>query len=441
MPPETEPFRRSGARNPHSPIPPRPKLVCPGAVISRRKVLRQLANLPLIGGFLGGLTTDLEADEASGQPRPPSGEYRDYFNELGLRTFINAHGTITALSGSRMPPEVRDAWNYATHHYVDLDAIQDKAGGRIAEMIGCEYATVTAGAFSAMTLGVAGVMCRMDEEKVPRLPDTTGMKDQVIVLKPPHPVGYVHALKNAGATLIEVETRRELEEAISENTAMLFVLNAYNGTPIGKEELVALGEKHGIPTFNDCAADVPPSHHLRKYTDMGFDLVTFSGGKGLRGPQSAGLLLGREDLVRAARLHAPPRGNTIGRGMKVNKEEVLAMMVAVERYLEIDHEEQWGRWKSQIQFIQETVEAVPGVMTEYYVPQIANHVPSLRITWDQEQVPIAPSEADDQLRTGHPSIETGGGDEGLNVATWMMRSEEVRVVARRIREVLEEAAA
>ena len=402
-------------------------------------MLQQLANLPLVGGLLGGWATGL--DPMSDRTEVPDDGYRDYFNELGLRTFINAHGTITALSGSRMPPEVRDAWNYATHHYVDLDAIQDKAGERIAELIGCEYATVTAGAFSAMTLGLAGVMSGKDQEKVQQLPDTTGLKDEVIVLKPPHPVGYVHALKNTGATLVEVETRRELEEAITENTAMLFVLNAYNGSSVEKEELVAVGEEYGIPTFNDCAADVPPKKRLWQYTDMGFDLVAFSGGKGLRGPQSAGLLLGREDLIRAARLHAPPRGNTIGRGMKVNKEEVLAMMVAVERYLDLDHEAQWERWKSQIEFIQSTVETVDGVDTEYYVPDIANHVPSLRITWDEDQVAISPAEADERLRQGHPSIETGGGSEGLSVATWMMGAEEVRTVAYSIRDVLRNAAA
>ena len=408
-------------------------------MISRRRVLQQLANLPLVGGFLGGLGTDVGSELAHSDAS--DNEYRDYFNELGLRTFINAHGTITALSGSRMPPEVRDAWNYATHHYVNLDAIQDKAGERIADLIGCEYATVTAGAFSAMTLGLAGVMSGKDRKKVHQLPDTTGLKDEVIVLKPPHPVGYVHALKNTGATLIEVETRRELEDAVNENTAMLFVLNAYNDSSVEKEELVAVGKKHDIPTFNDCAADVPPAQHLWEYTDMGFDLVAFSGGKGLRGPQSAGLLLGREDLIRAARLHAPPRGNTIGRGMKVNKEEVLAMMVAVERYLEIDHEAQWERWKSQIELIQSTVESVPGVSTEYYVPDIANHVPSLRITWDEDRVQISPEEADETLIQGHPSIETGGGSEGLNVATWMMGEEEVRTVAYSIRDILEAAAA
>lgn len=409
-------------------------------MISRRRLVRYLSSLPFLGGWAGANLLTGDASGATAAARAAS-DYRNYFQEMGLRPFINAHGTITALSGSRMPPEVRDAWNYATRHYVNLDAIQDKAGERIAEAIGCEYATVTSGAFSAMTLGLAGVMCGMDEEKVRQLPNTDGLKDEVIVLKPPHPVGYVHALKNTGATLIEVGTHQELEDALSEKTAMLFVLNAYNGSEIEREELAAIGKERGIPTFNDCAADVPPVENLWKYTDMGYDLVAFSGGKGIRGPQSAGLLLGRRDLIEAARLHAPPRGATIGRGMKVNKEEVLAMMVAVERYVNIDHEAQWGRWESQIQHIADVVEAVPGVETEYYVPDIANHVPSLRITWDPERVKITPSEADAQLKHGHPSIETGGGSDDLSVATWMMRPGEVDIVAQRIHDVLREAAA
>ncbi len=222
-----------------------------------------------------------------------------------------------------------------------------------------------------------------------------------------------------------------------------FSVREYMANPDGQlqdEEFVALGKKHGVPTFNDCAADVPPVENLWKYNEMGFDLVTFSGGKGLRGPQSAGLLFGREDLIQAAKLQHVPHSDTIGRGMKVNKEEVLAMYVALKRYVNIDHEEQWSRWKSEIQLISDTVEKVPGVQTEYYVPEIANHVPSLRITWDRERVDIAPSEAQTRLREGHPSIEVAGGSDDLSLTTWMMRPEEVEFVGRRIREVLEQTA-
>lgn len=411
-------------------------------MISRRKVLRRLLSIPALGGFLGGLSliSGVEASTVS-KVATSGGAYRDYFQELGLRTFINGRGTLTSLSGCLMPEEVMEAMDYARHHYVELDAIQDKVGEQIAELLGCEYATVSAGAFSAMTLGTAGVLCGMDEEKVSQLPDTSGMKDEIIMPKPPSPIGYVHALTNTGATVIEVETLQELEEAITDKTAMLFMFNAYNGTDIEHEELVAVGKVHGIPTFNDCAADVPPVENLWKYTDMGYDLVAFSGGKGLRGPQSAGLLLGRKDLIEAARLHAPPRGNTIGRGMKVNKEEVLGMLVALELYLEKDHEAEWEQWEAQIQHIRDVVETVDGAETERHVPEIANHTPSLRISWDQDRIGISPSDVAERLRNGHPSIEINGGSEELSLSVWMMRPGEEKIVASRIQEVLSEVAA
>lgn len=339
-----------------------------------------------------------------------------------------------------MPDEVVEAYDYARRTYVRLDDIQDKVGERIASMLGVEYATVTTGAFGAITLGTAGVLTGMDEKKVAQLPDTTGMKNVVIKMGTSD-IGYIHAVLNTGAKVIEVSTLQELENAIDERTAMLFYFNAYNNTDVTPEQFVAVGKKYGIPTFNDIAADVPPVENLWKYSKMGFDLVAVSGGKGLRGPQSAGLLLGRRDLIQAARLHTPPRGATIGRGMKVNKEEVLAMMVAVERYLATDHEKEWKEWESQIQFISDTVKTVPGTETEYYVPEIANHVPTLRITWDQNHIPVTPNDAKQRLRDGHPSIETGGGRDDISVSVWMMRPGEVEIVAYRIRDVLRAAAA
>jgi L-seryl-tRNA(Ser) seleniumtransferase len=237
--------------------------------------------------------------------------------------------------------------------------------------------------------------------------------------------------------IIFVETRRELEKAINEKTAMLWFLNAHNNQgQIKDKEWVAVGKQYGIPTMNDCAADVPPVENLWKYTDMGFDLVCFSGGKGLRGPQSAGLLLGRKDLVAAARLHAPPRGNTVGRGMKVNKEEILAMTIAVERYVNHNHEADWKLWEGQIQHIADAAAAVPGVEPEIHVPDIANHVPSLRIRWDQSKIKKTPDEVREALRNGHPSIETVGGRESVDITTWMMNPGEERIVARRLAEIL-----
>jgi L-seryl-tRNA(Ser) seleniumtransferase len=264
-------------------------------MITRRELMKKLASMPLVGGLFGtGLITPGMATVIPAR--------RDYFKELGVRTFINAAGTYTFMTGSLMRPEVIDAYNYATTDYVILDDLQDKVGERIAKLLHCEAATITSGAASAITLGTAGILSGMDEEKVIQIPDLTGMKSEVIIQKS-HRIGYDHAIRNCGVKIVEVETRKELEEAINEKTAMMWFFNGNNFVgEVRDEEFVEIARKNGIPTFNDCAADVPPVDNLWKYTDMGFDLVTFSGGKGLRGPQSAGLLTGKKKYIDAASL-------------------------------------------------------------------------------------------------------------------------------------------
>lgn len=398
---------------------------------SRRKILKTLSAIPLVGIISPGLLSAKMTEESALKPL-----VRDFFKELGLRTFINAAGTYTAMTGSLMHKEVTDAITYGATQFVNLDELQDKVGERIAQLLRCEYATVSSGAFGAMTIGLAGVMCGMDEKKVAQLPDTTGLKNEVIIQEA-HDIGYTHALTNTGAKIIKIKTAKELEKAINKNTALLWFLNA--NTDVGEikwQEFVALGKKHAIPTFIDCAADVPPVENLFKFTELGFDLVAFSGGKGIRGPQSAGLLLGNRKHIEAARLHTPPRGTTIGRGMKVNKEEVLGMLVAVELYLARDHKMEWELWENQIKLISESALSVAGVTTEIHVPKHANHVPSLRISWDQNKVKISPDEMRKRLREGHPSIETVGNKESVGITTWMMEPGQERIVALRVKEIL-----
>lgn len=339
-----------------------------------------------------------------------------------------------------MRPEVVDAINYAAKQYVQLEDIQERVGVRISELLGCEDAQITSGAFSAMTLGTAGVLTGMDRKKAAQIPtDLSGMKSEVILQKS-HNIGYAHALRNTGVKIVEVETRKELEKAISDKTAMLWYLNAHSeNSKISHEEFIEIGKKHGLPTMNDCAADVPPVENLWKYTKMGYDLVCFSGGKGIKGPQSAGLLLGRKDLIQAARISAPPNGDTVGRGMKVNKEEVLGMLVALETYLTMDHEKEWKLWEDQIKLISDKAKSVSGVETEIHVPEVANHVPSLRITWDETKVKIKASDVRAELRNGHPSIEVKGGEKTVDITTWMMSPGEERIVAERVADILSNA--
>ena len=399
-------------------------------MIKRRNVLKGLLSLPLVGGIFKS-TYSLPLSESF------SAFGRDYFKELGLRSYINAAGTYTSLTGSIMRPEVMDAINYASKQYVQLEDIQERVGVRISELLGCEDAQITSGAFSAMTLGLAGVLTGMDREKAARIPtDLSGMKSEVILQKS-HNIGYAHALRNTGVNIVEVETRRELEKAINNKTAMLWYLNAHcEDSKITHEEFIEIGKKHDIPTMNDCAADVPPVENLWKYTDMGYDLVCFSGGKGIKGPQSAGLLLGRKDLIQAARISAPPNGDTVGRGMKVNKEEVLGMLVALETYLTMDHEKEWKLWENQIKLISDKAKSVSGVVTDIHVPEIANHVPSLRITWDESKVKIKAVDVRSELRNGHPSIEVKGGEKSVDITTWMMNPGEERIVAERVAAIL-----
>lgn len=397
---------------------------------SRRRFLENLSALPLVGGFLGVSTPPAEA-------APPDKGKRDYFKDLGVRPFINAAGTYTAMTASLMPAEVMDAITYASKHYVMLDELHDRVGERIARLVRSEAAMVTSGAASALTLGTAAVLTGTDRQKIIDLPNLAGMKSEVIIQKS-HRFGYDHAVRNCGVRLVEVETRDEVERAITDKTAMMIFYNANNFVgKIQDREFAELGKNHGIPTFNDAAADVPPMENLWNYTNMGFDLVTFSGGKGIRGPQSAGLLLGRKDLIAAARLNAPPNGNTVGRGMKVNKEEMLGMLVALELYLEKDHAREGREFAKRAEAIRAAAVAVPGVKAEIFVPDVANRVPHIRISWDAARSGLTPTAAVDALRAGEPSIGTRTEGDSVVVGVWMMRPGEETIVARRMRQVLE----
>jgi L-seryl-tRNA(Ser) seleniumtransferase len=395
---------------------------------SRRRFLELVSGLPLVGGLIDASSRPAAAARSAG---------RDYFRELGVRPFINAAGTYTAMTASLMPPEVVEAINYASKHYVMLDEAHDKVGERIATLLHCEAAMVTSGAASALTLGTAAVLTGTDRQKIVDLPNLANMKSEVIIQKS-HRFGYEHAVRNCGVRLVEVETPEDLERSINNQTAMMMFYNNNNTEGrIQDEAFVKLGKKHGIPTLNDAAADVPPADNLWKYTKMGFDLVAFSGGKGLRGPQSAGLLLGRKDLIAAARLNAPPNGNTIGRGLKVNKEEMLGMLAALELYLAKDHGAENRDFEARADVIRSAVATVPGIKAETFVPEVANHVPHVRISWDAAAKGITPADAVNRLRAGEPSIGTRSEGDALVIGVWMMRPGEEKIVARRLREVLE----
>lgn len=364
---------------------------------------------------------------------------RELFKELGVRTFINAAGTYTAMTGSLMRKEVLDAIHYSAQDFCMLDELQDKVGEKVAALVHAESAVVTAGCFSAMTLGLAGILTGLDEEKAIQLPhlEGTGMKSEVICQKG-HEIVYTHALKNTGCKIVMIETAAELEQAINKQTALLFFLNVQaDRGKIMHEEWVAIAKKHGIPTMIDIAADVPPVSNLWKFHEMGFDLVCVSGGKAIRGPQSAGLLMGKRKLIQAARLHMPPRGFNIGRGMKVNKEEVLGMYVALEKFLSLDQKQEWDQQQAQVDLIATAAKTVDGVTTEVTIPPLGNVTPTLHVHWDPEKVKISGKDLQQRLRDGNPSIEVGGSeDTSLTLTAWMLTPGQEKIVAKRLREEL-----
>ncbi len=402
------------------------------------------AGTGMLSAFAGETPRRLRALVPTAGPADTGAETApNIYQRLGVRTRINAKGTYTYLSGSLMPPEVVKAMEEAAEHYVVIDELQHAAGRRIAEMLGVEAACVTSGAAGAMTIGTAACLTGSDPEKIKRIPDTTGMKNDVMIQKA-HRYAFDHAIRNVGVRLVEVETEDDLEHAINEKTAMLHFLNAAQSQgKIGLAKWVEVGKRRGIPTFNDAAADVPPVSHLSDYNKMGFDLVAFSGGKGLRGPQSAGLLLGRKDLIEAALLNNNPFEDTIGRPLKVGKEEIAGMFAAVEQYLKIDHEAEWKDWEARLDVVEKAVSSIPGVHTSHFVPEVANHVPHLSLQWDEKALGISMADCLKQLEDGDPSIVCLGGEDfrhGVAVTPFMMKPGEEQVVARRLKEVLSAAA-
>lgn len=397
--------------------------------MNRRNLLKGVTLLPLVSGPTVALG-------AAVRPAMPE---RDYFKELGIRVFINAAGTYTAMTASLMPPEVIEAIRTSGKQFAMLDDVQDKVGVQIARICKAEAAMVTAGCWSALVIGMAGILTGTDSKRVAMLPflEGTGMKSEVIVQKS-HANGYHMALTNAGVKIVTIETRDELRKAINPNTACLWYLN--RETPVGQikhEEWLSLAREFGIPTMIDIAADVPPVENLWRFNEMGFDLVCISGGKGLLGPQSAGILMGKKDLIAAARLNAPPRSG-IARGHKVNKEEIIGMYAALERYVKLDHAKEWKEWERKISLIETTVKKIRGIRTHVEVPPVANHTPSLKVEWDPSATALTGEELGNRLRNGSPSIEVVSWEEknSIRLTVFMLKQGEEEIVARRLSEEL-----
>ena len=401
--------------------------------MKRRDILKGITILPFAGGIAGSV---IPFDTVKATPKSRK---RDLYKELGVRTFINAAGTYTFMTGSIMHDYVVDAIQSSWQEFCLLDELQDKVGERVAAMVHAESAVITSGAFSGLTLGLAGILTGTDVEKVKMLPflEGSGMKSEVICQNA-HKIDYNHALMNTGCKMVYVDTVADVEKAINEKTALMHFLNIQaDKGQIKHEEWVALGKKYNVPTSNDMAADVPPVSNLTRFNDMGFDFVVVSGGKAIRGPQSAGILMGKKKIIEAARIHMPPRGYNIGRGMKVNKEEIVGMYVALEHFMSADHDKEFKMWESQIAVIENAVKGTNGVTTKITVPALGNVTPTLEVSWDTTVIKMTTKDLQEKLRNGNPSIEViGHGDNAINITVWVMRPGQEKIVAKKLKEVL-----
>ncbi|PYX64535.1 MAG: hypothetical protein DMG74_12350 [Acidobacteria bacterium] len=410
---------------------------------NRRSFLETLA---VIAGVALAPAKLFSLNRSAGTSVTGFGQSGNPYEELGVTTVINGEGTMTMLGGSVLRPELEAVMAQAGRHFVSIPDLEVAAGKRIAEMLKLPdgyTALVTSGAAAAIQSGLAGILTGDNETFIKQLPDLTGMKSEVIIQKS-HRNPFDHQLRSTGVKLIEIESRDDLHKAVGPRTAMMHFTNFANAAgQIKVDEWPKLAKQYNVPCFNDAAADTPPVSHLWEYTKIGYDLVAFSGGKAIRGPQCAGLLIGRTDLVANALLNNSPHEDTLGRSQKVGKEEIVGMVKALELYLNEDHDALAKQWQDQLEGISRQITHVTGVSTSFFVPDIANHVPHMQITWDSSRISFTPQEASKLLRSSRPSIVIGTGEDrrGLVVNSFMLQPGEDKIVAQQLVKLFREHSA
>ncbi len=383
----------------------------------------------------GGLAALLGAGGGAGSASAALEVGPGLYESIGVKPVINCKGTFTIISGSLVLPEVRQAMAEASKHFVHIDELMDAVGARIAEITGAESAIVTTGCAAALAHATAGVIAGGDPEKIQRLPDLDGLPNEVIAPDYSRNV-YDHAIRMVGARMVTVRGLEEMAAAIGPRTAMVMVLASPSDTgEFGLEPIAKLAHEHGVPVLVDAAAEglTIPNIHLQR----GADLVAYSGGKALRGPQSAGLLMGRKDLVRAAWTNSAPH-HAAGRAMKVGKEDAMGMLAAVEMWVRRDHDAEWKTWMAWLEEIAQSVQRVDGVTTEVLQPAgLSNYSPRLEISWDGDRLGLYGTEVEKDLWRQDPRIvlargsgtQREGGRSTVSVMPWQMSPGDAAVVA------------
>lgn len=371
-------------------------------------------------------------------------EHSALYESIGVRPVINARGTFTILTGSQSLPQVKDAMVQASHSYVQMDELMEGVSQKLAELTGTPWGIVTAGCCAATTNFTAAVIAGTNPERMQRLPNLTGLKNEVIIPDYSRNV-YDHAARMLGVTIIEVKTPAELEAAFNERTAMIYILAGPGDEgPLGTKAVSDMARVHNVPVLVDAAAEglTIPNIHLQR----GATAVAYSGGKCIRGPQAAGLLLGDKNLLQAAWANSAPH-HAFGRSLKVGKEEIMGMLAAAEMWSKRDHEAEYRDWHTQLSYISSQVTKINGVTTRVEEPKgLSNRTPSLHIEWDATQLGITGREVSQLLLDTQPRIALGGASgvrpdrmqSSISVTPWMMMPGEDRIVASRISAVLKD---
>ena len=411
-------------------------------MIERRTILKWAGALPVFGAIAAD---SLWRQAAAAVKSKAAG---NIYTRIGVRPFINARGTWTYLSGSLELPEVRAAKQEAAQHFVDIFELQRAAGKRLAELSGAEAGMVTSGAAGAIASATAACMAGADPAKIWQLPDTTGLKNEVIMFGGRS--AFDSAVRLTGARLVVVHGADELRSAIGSQTAMIYT------TVLGArlEAALAISKAAKVPMLLDDAAGIPPIENLKLYAKMGADLYCFSGGKGLGGPQCSGILLGRRDLIDAALANTSPWEGAVCRAMKVGKEEVMGCLAAVEAWTKMDLSALNKQWEQRVKRIAALAETVPGVTTEIKIPEGGNRYPTLTVLWDEQAWGFTVADCDRELRSGEPRIEVLTASNPslvpavsehdpktphrnrLQIISMTMQQGEELIVGRRLREIL-----
>ncbi len=371
------------------------------------------------------------------------------YTRLGVKPLINGRGTWTYLSASLELPEVRAAQEEASQHFVNIFDLQVAVGKRLAALTGAESGMITSGAAGAMAVATAGCIAGTDPEKVWQLPNTDGLKNEVVM------VGgrsvFDSAIRLAGAKLVLAQSAEQIPNAITSNTVMIYT----SSTPEQLAKEIAIAKDHRVPIFMDAADGIPPVDKLQLFAKMGCDLYTFSGGKGLCGPQSSGILLGRKDLIEAALANSNPWEGAVCRPMKVGKEEIMGCLAAVETWLKMDVPRLNREWGARVKRIATLVETVPGVEAKIYMPE-ENQCPTLMISWDQKTWRYTTADCAKELLEGTPSIavltEDNPSDvisrnkpakpapnDKLQIVSMTLRPGEEIIIGQRLRQLLTQA--